>query len=147
LIHAHIFTMAVSALVIGLAAADHKRIRSGRTEQANLPFSDAVWAGDTLYLSGHLGLDPATGRPPANATDEARLMLDAFKKTVETAGLTMQDLVFMQIFCSDVSLFDEFNTVYRSYFQSGYPARAFLGSGQLLFNARFEIQGIAVKRS
>jgi 2-iminobutanoate/2-iminopropanoate deaminase len=146
LIHAQIFMMAVSALVIGLAAADHKRIRSARTEKANLPFSDAVWAGDTLYLSGHLGLD-ATGRPPANATEEARLMLDAFKKTVETAGLTMQDLVFMQVFCSDVSLFEEFNTVYRSYFQRGYPARAFLGSGQLLFNARFEIQGIAVKRS
>lgn len=147
MIHTHLFTMGVSALGIGLAAADHKRIRSARTEKANFPFSDAVWAGDTLYLSGHLGLDPATGRPPASATDEARLLLDAFKKTVETAGLTMQELVFMQIFCSDVSLFDEFNTVYRTYFKDGYPARAFLGSGKLLFGARFEIQGIAVKRS
>jgi 2-iminobutanoate/2-iminopropanoate deaminase len=73
-------------------------------------------------------------------------MLEAFRKTVETAGLTMQDLVFMQVFCSDVSLFGEFNVVYRSYFEGGYPARAFLGSGKLLFDARFEIQGIAVKR-
>jgi 2-iminobutanoate/2-iminopropanoate deaminase len=147
LIHAHIFTMAVSALVIGLAAADHKRIRSARTEKANLPFSDAVWAGDTLYLSGHLGLEAATGRPPASATDEARLVLEAFKKTVESAGLTMSDLVWLHIFCSDVGLFDEFNAVYRTFFPDGYPARAFLGSGKLLFNARFEIQGIAVKRS
>jgi 2-iminobutanoate/2-iminopropanoate deaminase len=146
LIHAHIFTMAVSALVIGLAAADHKRIRSARTEKANLPFSDAVWAGDTLYLSGHLGLEAATGRPPASATDEARLVLEAFKKTVESAGLTMDDLVSLQIFCSDVGLFNEFNAVYRTFFPDGYPARAFLGSGKLLFNARFEIQGIAVKR-
>jgi len=146
LIHTQLFIMSISVLGLGLAAIDHKRIRSARTEKANLPFSDAVWAGDTLYLSGHLGLEAATGRPPANATDEARLMLDAFKKTVESAGLTMNDLVSLQIFCSDVSLFDEFNAVYRTFFADGYPARAFLGSGKLLFNARFEIQGIAVKR-
>jgi 2-iminobutanoate/2-iminopropanoate deaminase len=147
LIHTHLFVMGISALSIGLAVADHKRIRSARTEKENLPFSDAVWAGDTLYLSGHLGLDPATGRPPASASDEARMLLDSFKKTVENAGLTMQDLVFIQLFCSDVSLFGEFNAVYRTYFNGGYPARAFLGSGKLLFDARFEIQGIAVKRS
>jgi len=146
LIHTQLFIMAISALGFGLAAIEHTRIRSERTVKANLPFSDAVWAGDTLYLSGHLGLDPATGRPPANATDEARLVLEAFKKTVESAGLTMNDLVSLQIFCSDVSLFDQFNAVYRTYFQDGYPARAFLGSGKLLFNARFEVQGIAVKR-
>jgi 2-iminobutanoate/2-iminopropanoate deaminase len=146
LIHTHLFMMGISALGIGLAAADRTRIRSARTEKANLPFSDAVWAGDTLYISGHLGLEAATGRPPANATEEARLVLEAFKKTVEAAGLTMNDLVSLQIFCSEVSLFDEFNAVYRTYFQDGYPARAFLGSGKLLFNARFEIQGIAVKR-
>jgi 2-iminobutanoate/2-iminopropanoate deaminase len=147
LVHTHLFMLGISALGIGLAAADRTRIRSARTEKANLPFSDAVWAVDTLYLSGHLGLDPTTGRPPASATDEARMMLEAFQRTLQTAGLTMNDLVSVQIFCSDVSLFDEFNTVYRTYFQDGYPARAFLGSGKLLFNARFEIQGMAVKRS
>jgi 2-iminobutanoate/2-iminopropanoate deaminase len=146
LIDTQLFIMGISALGFGLAAIEHKRIRSERTEKANLPFSDAVWAGDTLYVSGHLGLEAATGRPPANATDEARLVLGAFKKTVESAGLTMSDLVSLQIFCSDVSLFDEFNAVYRTFFPDGYPARAFLGSGKLLFNARFEIQGIAVKR-
>jgi len=147
LIHTHLLMLGISALGIGLAAADRTRIRSARTEKADLPFSDAVWAGETLYLSGHLGLDPATGRTPANATDEARMMLEAFQRTLQTAGLTMNDLVSLQIFCSDVSLFDEFNAVYRTYFKDGYPARAFLGSGKLLFDARFEIQGIAVKRN
>ena len=123
-----------------------KRIRSERTRTANLPFSDAVWAGDTLYLSGHLGLEPGTGKPPASATEEARLVLDAFKKTLETAGLTMNNLVSVQIFCPDVSLFNEFNVVYRTYFTGdAFPARAFLGSGELLFGARFEVQGIAVR--
>jgi 2-iminobutanoate/2-iminopropanoate deaminase len=121
-----------------------KRIRSESTRSANLPFSDAVWAGDTLYLSGHIGLEPATSKPPASATEEAKLVLDAFKKTLEAAGLTMNSLVSVQIFCPDVSLFNEFNTVYRTYFTGdALPARAFLGSGKLLFDARFEVQGIA----
>lgn len=121
-----------------------KRIRSESTRSANLPFSDAVWAGDTLYLSGHIGLEPATSKPPASATEEAKLVLDAFKKTLEAAGLTMNSLVSVQIFCPDVSLFNEFNAVYRTYFTGdALPARAFLGSGKLLFGARFEVQGIA----
>jgi 2-iminobutanoate/2-iminopropanoate deaminase len=124
------------------------RIRLPGTIRADLPFSDAVWAGNTLYLSGHIGLDPQTGRPPASAAEEAQLVLDGLKKTLEAAGLGMGDLVSLQIFCSDVGLFDDFNAVYRPYFKNGeYPARAFLGSGKLLFGARFEVQGIAVKQN
>jgi enamine deaminase RidA (YjgF/YER057c/UK114 family) len=104
-----------------------------------------VWHGDTLYLSGHIGLDPTTGRPGATPEEEARLVLDGIKRTLEAAGLTMDDLVSVQIFCSDVSLFERFNSVYRTYFKDEFPARAFLGSGPLLFGARFEVQGIAGK--
>ena len=129
--------------VAGLAAS--QRMRSARTVRANLPFSDAVWHGDTLYLSGHIGLDPKTGKPGATPAEEARLVLEGVKRTLESAGLTMDDLVSVQIFCSDVSLFEQFNAVYRTYFKKEFPARAFLGSGRLLFDARFEVQGIAVK--
>ncbi|HKD44437.1 MAG TPA: RidA family protein [Candidatus Angelobacter sp.] len=72
-------------------------------------------------------------------------MLDALNRTLESAGLTMDHLVSVQIFCSDVSLFKTFNSVYETYFTGKFPARAFLGSGQLLFGARFEVQGIAVR--
>jgi reactive intermediate/imine deaminase len=112
----------------------------------NLPFSDAVVVGDTVYLSGRIGLDPATGKPPADAEQEARLMLDGFKAVLAAEGLGMDDLVQVQIFCSDVSLFDRFNAIYRTYFTGELPARAFLGSGPLLFGAKFEIIGIARKR-
>ena len=122
-----------------------QRIRSERTMRANLPFSDAVWHGDTLYLSGHLGLDPKTGKPGATPEEEARLVLDGIKHTLEAAGLAMENLVSVQIFCSDVSLFEKFNTVYRTYFHGEFPARAFLGAGRLLFDARFEVQGIAAR--
>ncbi len=107
------------------------------------PFSDGVWVGSTFYLSGHLGLDPATGKPPAKVESEIRLMLDLMKATLKAAGLEMKHLVSVQIFCADVSLFSAFNTIYREYFGKNYPARAFIGSGPLLFGARFEIQGIA----
>ena len=110
------------------------------------PFSAAVQAGDTFYISGHLGLDPATGKPPADIDEEIRLLLDGFKRTVERCGVSMDDLVMVQVYCSDVSLFDRFNAKYVTYFHGDLPARAFLGSGALLFGARFEILGTAVKR-
>jgi reactive intermediate/imine deaminase len=110
------------------------------------PFSDGVLVGDTLYLAGRLGLEPATGKPPAEAAQEARLILDGMKAVLAEADMTMEDLVSVQIFCPDVSLFETFNGVYRSYFPQDFPARAFIGSGPLLFGARFEVQGIAVRR-
>jgi enamine deaminase RidA (YjgF/YER057c/UK114 family) len=141
----HLQVLNAVAFAAGLAVAAGKRIRSERTARENLPFSDAVWHGDTLYLCGHIGLDSTTGRPPATAEDEARLVMDGVKRTLESAGLTMDNLLSVQIFCSDVSLFQQFNAVYRTYFKAEFPARAFLGSGKLLFDARFEVQGIAGK--
>ena len=113
--------------------------------RAQLPFSDAVLVNDTLYLSGRIGLDPATGRPPADINEEVRLLLDGFEAVLGEAQMTMNDLVYVQIFCPDVSLWEPFNQAYVKRFSKEFPARAFLGSGPLLFNARFEMQGIAVK--
>lgn len=78
---------------------------------------------------------------------EAKLVMDRVKQTVESAGLTMDDVVSMQVFCTDLALYDTFNSVYRGYFPHGFPARAFLGTSSLLRGAHFEVQGIAVRRS
>jgi 2-iminobutanoate/2-iminopropanoate deaminase len=111
------------------------------------PFTHTIVAEETIYIAGSIGVDPETGRVPEDPMDEARIMLDALKAKVELAGATMSDLVSIQIFCSDVSLYNDFNELYGSYFTDGvYPVRAFVGSGPLLFGARFEINGIAVKR-
>ncbi len=114
---------------------------------AALPFSSGVLASSTFYVAGHIGLVPGTRSVPADPDDEARLLLDGVRGTLAKAGLTMDDLVSVQIFCSDVSLFDRFNLIYRTYFTEPLPARAFLGSGPLLFGARFEICAVAVKRN
>ena len=113
---------------------------------SKLPFSEGVLVGETLYLSGRLGLDPETGEVPKEVDREARLVLDGMKKVLAEADMTMDDLVSVQVFCSDVSLYRGFNDVYRTYFGENAPARAFIGSGPLLFGAHFEVQGIAVRR-
>lgn len=118
-------------------------IRTGTS--ATLPFSDGVLVGKTLYLAGRLGLDPATNAPPKEVEQEVRNILDGFKAVLAKADMTMENLVFVQVFCPDLSLYGKFNEVYRTYFQKDFPARAFIGSGPLLFGARFEVQGIAVK--
>ena len=116
-----------------------------KTVQA--PFSDGILAGNTLYLAGRIGLDPKTGQPPAQIEDEIKLMLDSLKGTLTQAGMTMDDLVYVQIACTDLSLFDKFNPIYKSYFTTkDYPAREFIGAGSLLRGGHFELQAIAVRR-
>ena len=113
---------------------------------AGLPFSDGVLVGDTLYLSGRIGTDPETGKVPEKVEDEVRFLLDQFEAVLAEAGMTMDDLVYVQIFSPDVSLWEPFNAGYRARFKKDFPARAFLGSGPLLFGGHFEMIGIAVKR-
>lgn len=128
-------------------AADRKYIVKPKPADAKaLPFSDAVLVGNTLYIAGHLGLDAKTGAPPASPEDEARLVMDGVKQTVEMAGLTMDDVVSLQIFCTDLKLYETFNTVYKSYFHGDFPARAFIGANQLVRSGHFEVLGIAVKK-
>jgi reactive intermediate/imine deaminase len=117
-----------------------------RPADASLPpFSQAVLVGNTLYLSGMIGLLPDR-TVPSDAEAEARLVLDTVKAALVKAGLTMDDLATVTIYCSDVKHYDVFNKVYRTYFTKEFPARAFIGAGTLLFGARFELQGIAIKR-
>lgn len=113
----------------------------------DLPFSDAVLVGDTLYISGRIGMDPATGKVPDDPDREADLLLEQFVEVLKLAGMTMDDLVSLTIHCPEVSLWQQFNARYVRRFSREFPARAFLGSGPLLLNGRFEMLGVAVKSS
>lgn len=124
-------------------AADVSYVNGRAPGDSGPPFSGAVMVDDTLYVSGALGL--VDGQVPEDPADEARAVLDAIKGSLEAAGMTMDDIVVVQIFCSDVSTYGAFNEVYASYFTSTFPARAFIGSGPLLFDARFEVMVTAVK--
>jgi enamine deaminase RidA (YjgF/YER057c/UK114 family) len=116
------------------------------SQNSAYPFADAVLVDNrTLYLSGRIGLLPGKSQVPATAEEEARLVLNDVKNVLALAGMTMDHIVSLQVFCSDVSLWEPFNAIYRTYFAGPLPPRAFLGSGTLLFNARFELMGIAIK--
>jgi 2-iminobutanoate/2-iminopropanoate deaminase len=136
------------AFCVAAGATDRKYIVKPRaSDMKALPFSDGVLVGNTLYIAGHIGLDPKTGTPPAGAEEEARMVMDGIKQTVELAGFTMDDVVSVQIFCTDLKFYDTFNSVYKTYFHGDYPARAFVGVDKLLRGGRYEVLGIAVKKA
>jgi reactive intermediate/imine deaminase len=152
----------VSVLLVGLFVAGIVTVRGAFPEPApqstrkvfnapdkvvQAPYSDGILAGNTLYLAGRIGLDPKTGKAPAEVEEEVKLLLDSLKGTLTQAGMTMDDLVYVQIACTDLSLYDKFNAVYKSYFTTkDFPAREFIGAGSLLRGGHFELQAIAVRR-
>ena len=108
------------------------------------PYSRAVMAGDTLYVAGTTDGGAKLGGTPADA---AKRVMDNIKHAVEAGGLTMDDLVWVQIFSTDLADYATFNEVYRSYFTGPMPARAYLGAAHLLGDAHFEVMGIAVRKT
>src|SRR5450631_3407148 len=132
----------------GAIAEDSGRQYVGTTISApgaSLPFSEAVLVGDTLYVAGHIGLDPKTQKAADKTDTEAHAVMDAVKHTIESAGLQMDDLVSVTVYCTDLGLYDAFNTVYRSYFHGHFPARAFIGVSSLVRGAHFEVAGVAAR--
>ena len=145
-------TLALGACIVVAEDSTHagpsraRRVVNAQGRNDSLPFSHGVLAGDTFYVAGTLGLDPATGQPPADAREEVRLLIESFRDKLRLVGMDMEDLVSVQVFCPDLELYETFNEVYATYFDRDYPARAFLGSGPLLRGCRFEINGVAVRR-
>lgn len=127
-----------------MAEDDRKFINTAQHNPA-WPFSDGVLVNDTLYLSGRIGIDPQTDIAPADVRSELKFLFDGVEEVLRRAGMTMNDLVYVQIFSPDVSLWNEFNQAYVQRFSRELPARAFIGSGPLLLGARFEMIGIAIR--
>jgi enamine deaminase RidA (YjgF/YER057c/UK114 family) len=127
------------------SASEHTFMRLPDRTDDN-PYSNAVLVGDTLYLAGDIGIDPKTGAPPPRIEDEVRLVMESMKTRLEMAGMSMDDLVMVEVHCPDLSLYKQFNDVYRTYFSDHFPARAFLGSGPLLLDGHFEVTGVAVRQ-
>lgn len=141
------FSLAAGALVFVCVNAWGQRVLpEGFNPTTSPPFSSGQAAGGAFYVAGTIGLDPATNMAATEVEAEVHLMLDSVKSTLQKGGLKMEELVSVTIYCTDLALYDKFNAIYRTYFPSGeYPPRAFIGVNKLVRNARFEIQGIAVK--
>jgi 2-iminobutanoate/2-iminopropanoate deaminase len=141
-----VLVVLVSMAWLSSSAAEASKILfKSEVAGTDLPFSDAALIGDTLYISGRGGLIPNTRNVPEDPKEEARLLMEDFKSILKRAEMTMDDLVYITIYCPDLTLYQAFNEVYREYFSEGFPPRAFIDSGPRLFGIRFEMQGIAVK--
>ena len=138
--------LTVSGAVRQTAPSSPRRAINLPDANPQAPFSGAILAGNTLYLSGHIGVDAKTGVVPTDVDEEIKLLLDHDKAMLAQAGMSMDDLVYVQIACTDLSLYDKFNAKYRSYFTAkDLPAREFIGVSTLLRGGHFELQAIAVR--
>ncbi len=97
-------TLAVFAAFASPGKAPDRRYLEPRlsSDPAALPFSGAVLVGDTLYLSGDIGLEPGN-KVPKEAATEARLLMESFEKRLAAAGMTPDDLVYVTVYSTDVS--------------------------------------------
>jgi enamine deaminase RidA (YjgF/YER057c/UK114 family) len=131
--------------ITATAQSDRKFLKSKVAAERHLPFSSGVLVDHTLYIAGATAeLDKlSAGVTPE---DEAKSVMEQIRQTVESAGMTMDDVVSIQVFCTDLTLYDAFNRVYSKYFHDNFPARAFIGASKLLFGAHFEVNGIAVAK-
>jgi 2-iminobutanoate/2-iminopropanoate deaminase len=107
------------------------------------PYSQAVRAGNTLYCSGQIPLDPQTGQLVTGSIgDETRRVLENLRAVIEAAGARMESIVRTTIYLTDLGTFAEVNLVYGEYFPSSPPARATVGVAALPRGARVEIDAI-----
>lgn len=111
------------------------------------PYSQGVLAGNTMYVSGQLGLDPATGAFPADEIKaQTRRSLLNIKAILASEGLTMQDVVKTTVLLKDIGEFAAMNEVYAEFFTEPYPARAAFQVAALPKGGRVEIEAIAVRQ-
>lgn len=120
-------------------------VHTDRAPRAIGPYSQAVWAGDTLYLSGQLGLDPASGVLPEGVENQAHAAMRNIGAILEAAGLTYDNVVKTTVFVWDLKDFSAVNDVYASYFAGDYPARSCVQAAALPKGALVEIECVAVK--
>jgi 2-iminobutanoate/2-iminopropanoate deaminase len=142
---------ALTALLLALplcAAAGERAatefLNSGKVLRGDLPFSEAVRHGDTLYLSGQIGIKPGTlTLVPGGMAAEARQALENIRTVLEAHGRTTADLFKCTVMLADMADWPAFNEVWRGFLRKPYPARSALGASGLALGARVEIECLA----
>ena len=137
-------TLAASALLFAAPAMLHAQNKA-IDFNPNAPFSNAVVAGNTLYVAGQQG--PANGKlNGVSIEDQTTNTIAAIQKVVEKAGFQMSDLVNVTVFITDLNDVPKMNEVYKKLIPSPKPARATVQVAGLIGGAKIEISAIAVKQ-
>jgi reactive intermediate/imine deaminase len=126
---------------------DIEHLQSKAVLPANLPFADGVRVGNLVLLSGQIGVTPGTLELVEGGIEaEARQTIENLRLTLAAHGLSLRDVVRIQVMLADMAEWPCFNEVYREFFSAPWPARSAFGSNGLAFGARVEIEAFAVKR-
>lgn len=121
-------------------------IQTNNAPQAIGPYSQAIMANGTLYVSGQIPVVPATGTIVSDKVeDQARQVMENVKAVVEAAGLTLDDVVKTSVFIKNMDDFGTINAIYSEYFKTDCPARACVEVARLPKDVLLEMEAIAVK--
>lgn len=107
-------------------------------------YSQAIQVGDTVYLSGQIGLDPATMQLVDGIDAQIIRVLDNLKAVIGAAGGTLADIVKLNVFLTDLANFAKVNEAMSQYFSQPFPARAAIGVKELPRGALVEMDGVVV---
>ena len=98
-------------------------IKSSKLPTPGGPYSPGIKSGSRIYVSGQRPVDPATNHIPESFAEQTRLCLSNISHVLEAGGASMDDVVCVNVFLADISYFEEFNEIYKSFFKAPYPAR------------------------
>lgn len=118
-------------------------IKSSKAPGAIGPYSQAVKAGNFIYVSGQLPINSETGAMPSDIKEQTRQSLENVKAILEETGANMDNVVKSTVYLADMSLFGAMNEVYGEYFSGIYPARAAFAVKELPKQALVEIEVVA----
>jgi 2-iminobutanoate/2-iminopropanoate deaminase len=153
MMQSHVYAIAI-ALALSLASpalaqtpAAKQVISTPNAPEAIGPYSQAIRAGNMLFLAGQIAIDPKTKQlmKDASIEDQTRLVLENLKAVLEADGLTMDHVVSTTVFLKDLNEFGKMNEVYATYFKSAPPARATVEVARLPRDVKVEIAAIAFR--
>lgn len=120
-------------------------ISTNHAAEAVGPYSQAVMKGNMLFVSGQLGIDPASGQMEQSFEDQANRVFDNIKAILEAADMHLTDIVKVSVFLKDMSNFAALNEIYARNFSSPYPAREAIEVARLPKDGQIEISVIAMR--
>lgn len=126
------------------AGAERKMIRPEGYNRG-LPFTPGILVDSTLYIAGFSGEDPQTGAVPRNFETEVKQALEKIGVILKAADMQYTDVVSVQVYLTDMKLFERMNAVYRTYFPEPRPTRTIVGVAKLIGPSRIEITATARK--
>jgi 2-iminobutanoate/2-iminopropanoate deaminase len=127
------FCLAVSAFAASKKAIQPKDFPTGR------PFSPGILIDGTLYIAGQTGSDLKTGQIPEEFEAEVKQCFENIGRILKEAGMSFDNAVAVQVYLTDMSLFQRMNNVYTTYFKEPRPARTTVGVAKLVGTAHIEV--------